>query len=223
MANITRPHQGLPYTTGGDGGGGIASVFDDPAPKLAANLNANGKRITALANPSGDGNDAVNLGTMQAAITQAISDLVDGAPTALDTLKELADALSDQTDALNALLTSVDGKVPTSRVVTAGTGLTGGGDLTTDRTLAVAYGTASGTAAQGNDTRLSDTRTPTDGTVTNAKIASGAAIALSKLATGYVAGTDKTGARTLTLWVGAEADYQAIVTKDANTVYFRTA
>ena len=53
------------------------------------------------------------------------------------------------------------GAVPTARTVTAGTGLTGGGDLTADRTLAVAYGTTAGTAAEGNDARLSDARTPT--------------------------------------------------------------
>lgn len=48
----------------------------------------------------------------------------------------------------------------TARLITAGTGLTGGGDLTADRTLTVAYGTTSTTAAVGNDTRLSDSRTP---------------------------------------------------------------
>lgn len=53
------------------------------------------------------------------------------------------------------------GGVPTTRQVIAGTGLTGGGDLTADRTFTVAYGTAAGTAAQGNDSRLSDARTPT--------------------------------------------------------------
>jgi len=38
--------------------------------------------------------------------------------------------------------------------VSAGTGLTGGGDLSANRTLTVAYGTAAGTAAQGNDSRI---------------------------------------------------------------------
>jgi hypothetical protein len=46
------------------------------------------------------------------------------------------------------------GAVPTSRSITAGTGLTGGGDLTANRTLAVSYGTAAGTACEGNDARL---------------------------------------------------------------------
>lgn len=45
-------------------------------------------------------------------------------------------------------------KVPTSRTVSAGTGLSGGGDLSANRTLAVSYGTTAGTAAQGNDARI---------------------------------------------------------------------
>jgi len=43
----------------------------------------------------------------------------------------------------------------------AGTGLTGGGTLAADRTFNVAYGTAAGTACEGDDARLSDARTPT--------------------------------------------------------------
>lgn len=46
------------------------------------------------------------------------------------------------------------GAPPTSRLIAAGTGLTGGGDLSANRSLAVAYGTTAGTAAQGNDTRV---------------------------------------------------------------------
>lgn len=44
------------------------------------------------------------------------------------------------------------------------------------------FGTTSGTFCQGNDSRLSDTRTPSDLSVTDAKVASNAAIAYSKLA-----------------------------------------
>ena len=73
------------------------------------------------------------------------------------------------------------GAVPTSRTVTAGTGLTGGGDLTADRTFAVTYGTTAGTSAEGNDARLSDTRIPTDGSVTIAKIVDNN-VTLAKLA-----------------------------------------
>lgn len=59
------------------------------------------------------------------------------------------------------LQAALDGKAPTTRTITAGTGLTGGGTLASDRTLAVSYGSVAGTAAQGDDPRLSDARTPT--------------------------------------------------------------
>jgi hypothetical protein len=45
-------------------------------------------------------------------------------------------------------------KANTSTTITAGTGLSGGGDLSANRTLAVTYGVISGTAAQGNDSRI---------------------------------------------------------------------
>lgn len=50
--------------------------------------------------------------------------------------------------------------VSSSRAINSGTGLSGGGDLSADRTLSVTYGTTSGTACQGNDSRLSDSRAP---------------------------------------------------------------
>jgi hypothetical protein len=77
---------------------------------------------------------------------------------------------SSSLDALftpNGTITIVSGPfsavayVPETRILTAGTGLSGGGDLSADRTFAVAYGTTAGTAAEGNDSRLSNSRTPT--------------------------------------------------------------
>ena len=68
----------------------------------------------------------------------------------------------------SGLQAALNGKAPTTRTITAGTGLTGGGDLTANRTLAVSYGTTAGTAAQGNDPRLSDARTPTAHAATHA-------------------------------------------------------
>jgi hypothetical protein len=55
---------------------------------------------------------------------------------------------------LAALAASVATKVAGTRQITAGTGLTGGGALSADVSLAVTYGTSSGTAAQGNDSRI---------------------------------------------------------------------
>lgn len=91
-----------------------------------------------------------------------------------------ADA-NEVADEVNGLTTDVAGKADSSRTVSAGTGLTGGGDLSANRTLAADFGSGAGKVCQGNDSRLSDARTPTahthgtsgltDGAVTTAKIA----------------------------------------------------
>lgn len=75
---------------------------------------------------------------------------------------------------VSGLVTDLAAKAPTSRNLTAGTGLTGGGDLSADRTFTVAYGTTSTTACVGNDSRVTGaapTASPTfTGTATFAKI-----------------------------------------------------
>ena len=48
----------------------------------------------------------------------------------------------------------IPGYVLTSRKIIAGTGLSGGGSLEADRTFTIKYGTAAGTACQGNDARV---------------------------------------------------------------------
>ena len=57
-----------------------------------------------------------------------------------------------------ATQTALNLKANAATQIIAGTGLTGGGTLDTNRTLAVSYGTTAGTATQGNDSRLSDAR-----------------------------------------------------------------
>jgi len=52
------------------------------------------------------------------------------------------------------LTTDLAAKADKTTTISAGTGLTGGGDLSANRTLTVSYGTAAGTAAQGNDSRI---------------------------------------------------------------------
>lgn len=61
----------------------------------------------------------------------------------------------------------------------------------------VRFGTEAGTVAQGDDGRLSDTRTPADASVTNAKVAATAAIAESKLALASDATANTASRRTL--------------------------
>lgn len=78
--------------------------------------------------------------------------------------------------------------VPTSRLVTAGSGLTGGGTLAADLALAVDFGTGAGKVTQGNDTRLSDARPPTAHTHAAADVTSGV-LPISRIATGTPDGT----------------------------------
>jgi hypothetical protein len=97
--------------------------------------------------------------------------------TAIDTFMQSADASAMRTNlglgdsATKAVGTTsgtvaagddsrIVGAVQTTRSITAGTGLSGGGTLAEDRTLSVSYGTTAGTACQGNDSRLSNSRTP---------------------------------------------------------------
>lgn len=58
--------------------------------------------------------------------------------------------VNDAGDTITIASTAV---LPT-RTITAGTGLSGGGDLSANRTLSVSYGSAAGTSVQGNDARV---------------------------------------------------------------------
>jgi len=91
------------------------------------------------------------------------------------------DLTAAQVKTLLAYTAADVGAVPTSRTVTAGTGLTGGGALSANITLTVAFGTTNTTACVGNDSRLSDARTPTAHASTH-KSGGGDAIKLDELA-----------------------------------------
>lgn len=70
---------------------------------------------------------------------------------------------ADQTDLaanFTSLNSSIANRVVTTTGVIAGAGLSGGGALSGNVSLTVTYGSAANTAAQGNDARLSDARTP---------------------------------------------------------------
>lgn len=83
--------------------------------------------------------------------TQTASTISDFNTAVATTAALKANNLSDVTAATARTNLSVPA---TSRLISAGTGLTGGGDLSADRTLTVAYGTSSTTATVGNDTRV---------------------------------------------------------------------
>ena len=64
-----------------------------------------------------------------------VSALVDTAPAALDTLNELAAALGDDENFATTVSTNLGNKADKVTTITAGTGLSGGGDLSTSRTV----------------------------------------------------------------------------------------
>lgn len=66
-----------------------------------------------------------------------------------DSRTPTAHKTSHATGGGDALAPSDIGAAPTSRTITAGTGLTGGGDLSADRTLAVSYGLTASAAVEG--------------------------------------------------------------------------
>jgi hypothetical protein len=65
----------------------------------------------------------------------AVANIVDSAPGTLDTLNELAAALGDDPNFATTTTTNIGTKANKTITVSAGSGLTGGGDLTANRTI----------------------------------------------------------------------------------------
>ncbi|QPO17113.1 minor tail protein [Gordonia phage Lilbeanie] len=120
---------------------------------------------------------------------------------------------------IDTIETNVAAKAAAARLISTGTGLSGGGDLTADRTLSVLYGTTAGTAAQGNDSRLSNTRTPTDNTVSTVKLVDGS-VTVAKLAQEVIDGIQSMINSSLgaaqRITVNAQAGAYTLVLADAN-------
>jgi hypothetical protein len=101
----------------------------------------------------------------------ALNGKADSIHTHLDATGSVAGFMSasDKTK-LDGIASGATANTGTVTSVVGGTGLSGG-TITTSGTLAVSYGTAAGTACEGNDGRLSDNRTPTShthGNISNA-------------------------------------------------------
>ena len=82
-----------------------------------------------------------------------VANIVDSAPATLDTLNELAAALGDDPNFATTISTQIGNKADKTIDISAGTGLTGGGDLTANRTISHAdtstlTGAQTGTSGQ---------------------------------------------------------------------------
>lgn len=130
------------------------SVLNDGEPTLGGVLDQIDTALVARApiaspaftgNPTAPtqsaGNNSTRLATT-AFVATAIADLVASSPSALDTLNELAAALNADANFATTVTTALAGKVPTARNVATQHSLTGGGDLTTDRTFNLVNDTA---------------------------------------------------------------------------------
>ncbi|WP_251612867.1 hypothetical protein [Senimuribacter intestinalis] len=96
------------------------------------------------------------------AVSKAIDDLVDGAPAAYDTLKEIADYLATHQDEYTALLTTIGGKAEKSTVDALKTTIDGLGalaakDKVSGADLDTALAAKVNAAAQGNHSHANKT------------------------------------------------------------------
>lgn len=163
----------LATLVGGDWGG-IGGTLSDQT-DLQAALNAKQPALgftplnaAALDNdPTLAANSATKVPSQQAVLAlvlQKIADLVASSPSALDTLKELADALGDDANFAATTATALGNRL---RVDTAAQALSGTQQSNARTNLALggaavlAVGTAAGTVAAGDDSRLTDSRAPT--------------------------------------------------------------
>jgi hypothetical protein len=104
-----------------------------------ATADASGNTITSTYETKTDA--TAKLEEAKAYADTAVANLVDTAPEALNTLNELAAALGDDANFATTVSTNIGKKANSSITITAGNGLTGGGTLAANRTLAVGAGT----------------------------------------------------------------------------------
>ena len=131
---------------------------------------------------------------------------------------DIADEVNSTASTVATHTSQIADKADKSRKVSAGTGLTGGGDLTADRTLSADFGSGAGKVCQGNDARLSDSRTPKAHTHSASDIISGQ-FAAARMPTGFVQAFTNGAATNRDIDVLNETQWDGIGSPTAGRVY----
>lgn len=132
--------------------GGVASLTGPGGTVPTSQLPAAGNgTVTSVSNV--DGTITVTGTPTVAPVVSASATLV-ASVTAKYTKPGPGIPSTDMAAAAQTSLGLANTAVQPARQIASGTGLTGGGDLSADRTLTVTYGTGAGTATQGNDSRV---------------------------------------------------------------------
>ncbi|MCF8610074.1 hypothetical protein L5G28_07845 [Gordonia sp. HY285] len=180
----------------------IGTVVEGPAAATITGTSPEQElNLTLPPGPKGDQGPAgeVSEAELNQAVSDAVAALIDGSPTALDTLSELAAALGNDPNFAATIAAQIGAKADKTTAMTAGTGLDGGGTLAADRSFSVKYGTDAGTAAEGNDPRLSNARTPVSHTHAMADIVGLVAELAGKAAAAHTHNASDVNAGTLDL------------------------
>lgn len=125
-----------------------------------------------------------------------------GAPDATTSSKGIVQLAGDLGGtAASPTVPGLASKANTSTTITAGTGLTGGGDLSANRTISASFGTTSGTIAQGNDSRITGAEQTANKAAANgyASLDSSTKVPIAQIPTGSTSSTVALGNHTHTL------------------------
>ena len=113
--------------------GAVLSLKSEGTGNVVTGISKNGTVLTVT-----KGSIDLSPYATKGELDDRIDELVNGAPAAFDTLKEIADVLQGNVDSIGDIITTLGTKADKAVKITAGAGLTGGGDLSANRTLALA-------------------------------------------------------------------------------------
>jgi hypothetical protein len=138
----------------------LETLRDEKAPLASPALTGVPTAPTAAA-----GTNTTQIATT-AHVKTAIDNLIGGAPAALDTLNELAAALADDASYATTVTNALATKANQVTTISAGAGLTGGGDLSTNRTISHADTSSQASVNNAGNTFIQDITLDTYGHIT---------------------------------------------------------